>query len=124
MLCIEIWSQDSTEHIEVSTTLVSPMQVWVEEEGSRIEVSAELYQGIEVTCRNVSEGIEISATFTPEMEVWTSYVCSLHDGDQPAPYLFIIPDYLEFEAEDNSEKYMYIYSNMYWIIAKETNTIE
>ena len=124
MLCIEVWSQDSTEHIEVNTTWVSPMQVWAENEGNRIEVSAELSQGIEITCTNVSEEIEINATFTPEVEVWTSYVCSLHDGDQPAPYLNIIPDYLEFEAEDNSEKYMYIHSNMYWIIEKEINTIE
>ena len=124
MLCIEIWSQDSTEHIQVDATWVLPMQIWTEEEGSRIEVSAELYQGIEVTCRNVSEGIEISAEFTPEMEVWTSYVCSLYDGDQPAPYLYIIPDYLEFEAKDNSEKYMYIYSNTYWTIIKEVNIIE
>lgn len=124
MLCIEVWSQDSTEHIEVSTAWVSPMQVWTEEASTRIEVNAELSQGIEVTCINVSEKIEISATFTSEIEVWTSYVCSLYDGNYPAPYLNIIPDYLEFEADDNSEKYMYIHSNMYWIIEKETNTIE
>lgn len=124
MLCIEVWSQDSTGHIQVNTTWISPMQVWTEEDGSRIEVSAELYQGIEVTCRNVSEGIEISATFTPEIEVWTSYVCSLYDGDQPAPYLIIIPDCLEFEAEDKSEKFMHVYSNTYWLIIEEINIIE
>ena len=118
MLCIEIWSQDSTEHIEVSTTLVSPMQVWVEEEGGRIEVSAELYQGIEVTCRNVSEGIEISAEFTPKMEIWTSYVCSLHDGDQPAPYLLVIPDFIEWEANEIDTRVSIVFSNVYWTITK------
>ena len=116
MLCIETWSQDSTEHIEVSTTLVSPMQVWVEEEGGRIEVSAELFQGIEVTCRNVSEEIEISATFTPEIEVWTSYICSLHDGNQPTPYLNVIPNIVKFPCTGDMVRTTLLFSNINWYI--------
>lgn len=117
MLCIEVWSQDSTEHIEVSTTLVSPMQVWVEEEGGRIEVSAELFQGIEVTCRNISEGIEISATFTPEMEVWTSYVCSLHDGDF-IEYLEVLPQLLMFSSKGETKDCL-VFSNTNWYITEK-----
>ena len=118
MLCIEVWSQDSTEHIEVSTTWVSPMQVWTEETSNRIEISAELSQGIEVTCRNVSEEIKISATFTSKIEVWTSYVCSLYDGDQPAPYLDVIPDYIEYEANETDTRVSRVFSNVYWTITK------
>lgn len=118
MLCIEIWSQDSTEHIQVSATQVSPMQVWTEEGSTRIEVSAELFQGIEVTCRNVSEGIEIWSEFTPKIEVWTSYVCSLYDGDQLAPYLYIIPDFIEYKANETDTRISRVFSNRYWVITK------
>ena len=118
MLCIEVWSQDSTEHIEVSTTWVSPIQVWTEEASTRIEVNAELSQEIEVTCINVSEEIEISATFTPELEVWASYVCSLYDGDQPAPYLLVIPDFIEWKANETDTRISRVFSNVYWIITK------
>lgn len=123
MLCIEIWSQDSTEHIEISTTWVSPMQVWTEEASTRIQISAELSQGIEVTCRNVSKEIEISATFTPEIEAWTSYVCSLYDGQQPAPYLLVIPDVVKFPCVGNIIRITQIFSNINWYI-DETNKIK
>ena len=116
MLCIEVWSQDSTEHIEVSTTWVSPMQVWTEEASTRIQISAELSQGIEVTCSNVSEEIEISATFTPEIEVWTSYVCSLHDGNQPTPYLNVIPNIVKFPCTGDMVRTTLLFSNINWYI--------
>lgn len=116
MLCIEIWSQDSTGHIEVSTTQVSPIQIWTEEASTRIEVSAELSQGIEVTCTNVSEEIEISATFTPQIGVWTSYVCSLYDGDQPALYLNVIPNIVRFPCTGDIIRITQIFSNINWYI--------
>ena len=113
MLCIEVWSQDSTEHIEVSTTWVSPMQVWTEEASTRIEVSAELFQGIEVTCRNVSEEIEISATFTPEIEVWTSYVCYIGSF---TPMLEISPTTIHFPSRGDAIRKLFVQSNLNWII--------
>lgn len=108
MLCIEIWSEDATQHIEVSAECGDSIVVW-SEDYSHIEIWSYEYEDIEIWSENVADGIEISGTYNAGIELWGSYVCILKSG-----YMYIIPETIFIS--DRYVTSIEVYSDLEWYI--------
>lgn len=108
MLCIEIWSEDATQHIEVSAECGDSIVVW-SEDCSHIEIWSYEYEGIEIWSENAAGGIEISGTYNNNIELWSSYVCVLKSG-----YLYIVPEHIWVSDTDWTD--VTVFSDLEWYI--------
>lgn len=116
MLCIEVWCEDSTEHIHVSSQCDEPIQISCEVD-ELVRIWSDLCEQIQISSEDDSDHIEIYSNWYPNIEVWSSFVC--HIGDWK-PYMAIMPNMVRFPCTGDIIRITQIFSNINWYI-NETN---
>lgn len=112
MLCIEIWCEDSTEHIQVNSQCDETIDVSCEVD-ELIMIWSNLCEQIKVSSEDISDHILIYSNWCPSIEIWSSFVC--HVGDW-RPYLDISPNKIIFPCSGNTIRKLLVQSNLNWII--------
>ena len=121
MLCIEVWCEDSTEHIQVSSRCDEPIQISCEVD-ELISIWSDLCEQIQISSEDVSDHIEIYSDWYPSIEIWSSFVCSISEGEK---YLILKnlnktnpPEQLIVFISDKFTNSIDVISNLNWDINK------
>ena len=121
MLCIEIQCEDVSEHIRVQCTCDDTIQIRSESE-ELARVWSDLAEQIEVFAEDASEHIIIDSDWTPSIEIWSSFVCSISEGEK---YLILKnlnktnpPEQLIVFISDKFTNSIDVISNLNWDINK------
>lgn len=115
MLCIKIWCEDSTEHIQVSSRCDEFIEVSCEVD-ELITIWSDLCERIEVSSEDVSDHIYIYSDWYPSIEIWASFVC--HIGEW-RPVLEVQPKKINFPCIGSMVIKTMILSNINWNISEK-----
>ena len=122
MLCIEVWCEDSTEHIQVSSRCDEPIQISCEVD-ELINIWSNLCEQIEISSEDASDHIEIYSDWYSSIEIWSSFVCTI-DSEQKYLILSYLnetnpPDDLVVFISDKYTSYIDVISNLNWDLIKK-----